>query len=139
MSASKKIISIFLAVQLCSAGVVTTVQGAVIGVQEILQAEGRNQAYDRVDGLLADEAVRQRLIALGVDVEHARQRVRAMTPEEVSELARNIEHLPAGAGALEVIGVVFLVLLLLELVGVIALISTLVAVAAAKRTIEALV
>ena len=42
-----------------------------------------------------------------------------MTPDELARLSRGLDELPAGAGALEVIGVVFLVLLLLELVGVI--------------------
>lgn len=119
MSTRKKITAIILAMHMCSAGVVTSVQGAVIGVQDVLQFEQRAQVYGDLDRLLADETVRRQLIALGVDAEHARQRIHAMTPDELARLSRGLDELPAGAGALEVIGVVFLVLLLLELVGVI--------------------
>jgi len=55
---------------------------------------------------------------MGVDATHVDSRVAAMTDAELRSLAGEIENLPAGADALAVIGIVFLVLLILEAVGV---------------------
>ena len=38
---------------------------------------------------------------------------------EISQLQNHLNDLPAGGGAIEVIGIVFIVILILELVGVI--------------------
>lgn len=119
MLASRKIITTFVAMHLCFAGVVGSVHGAMIGVGDVLQSEQRQQVHRQFDRVLADASVRRQLIELGVDPEHARQRVQAMTPDQLQQLSRGLQELPAGAGALEVIGIVFLVLLLLEVVGVI--------------------
>lgn len=73
---------------------------------------------DEVQQFLARQDVRQQLVQLGVDPDLAVQRADALTPIEQQQLAQKIDELPAGAGALEVIGIVFLVLLILELVGV---------------------
>jgi len=62
--------------------------------------------------------VRAQLGAMGVDATQVDSRVAAMTDAELRSLAGEIENLPAGADALAVIGIVFLVLLILEAVGV---------------------
>ena len=46
------------------------------------------------------------------------QRLQGLTDEEARQLAQQIEELPAGAGLIEVVGIVFVVLIVLELVGV---------------------
>jgi len=71
-----------------------------------------------VQDWLAQSSVRAHMIALGVDPDQAAARVAALTPQERQLLEQRIGELPAGAGAIEVIGIVFLVLLILELVGV---------------------
>jgi hypothetical protein len=48
----------------------------------------------------------------------ATQRAAALSESELRLIQNKINSLPAGQGALEVIGIVFLVLLILELVGV---------------------
>jgi hypothetical protein len=63
--------------------------------------------------------VREKLSALGVDAAQLDARVAALTDAELATLADRIDTMPAGAGAIEVIGIVFLVLLILEAVGVI--------------------
>jgi hypothetical protein len=82
-----------------------------------------NQAIAPVDGdaiqdFLTQESVRQQLVQLGVAPDFALERASSLTLTERQYLNQKIEELPAGAGALEVIGIVFLVLLILELVGV---------------------
>ena len=72
-----------------------------------------------IDDFLSREVVQDKLVTLGVSPETAQSRVASLTPAERQLLAQKIDELPAGAGAIEVIGIVFLVLLILELVGVI--------------------
>jgi hypothetical protein len=77
-------------------------------------------ANDSIQTFLTKEAVRQQLVQFGVDPELAMARASSLTPAERQYLEQKINDLPVGAGigALEIIGIVFLVLLILELVGV---------------------
>ena len=74
---------------------------------------------DAIQTFLSKETVRQQLMQLGVSPELAMARVAVLTPTERQLLEQKITDLPAGAGAVEVIGIVFIVLLILELIGVI--------------------
>jgi len=73
---------------------------------------------DTIQAFLLEKTVQQKLVHLGVEPELAASRVAALTPAERQFLEENIADLPAGAGVIEVIGIVFIVLLILELIGV---------------------
>jgi len=90
----------------------------IISSQEAVAMES-GQALAQVDAWLMREDVSRELAALGVDPETARLRAAALSPEELGELADRIDTLPAGAGVIEVLGITFLVLIILDLVGVI--------------------
>lgn len=95
-------------------------QAALIGTQQMIDArQGSTAARDRVQTFLARAEVRQQFAAMGVTPAQAEQRVAALSDAEVAQLSQRIEQLPAGAGVIELVGVVFIVLLILELVGVI--------------------
>ncbi len=68
----------------------------------------------RVDATLQRADVQARLQQLGVSPELARQRIARLSDAELARL----DQLPAGAGVIEVVGLVFIVLIILELVGV---------------------
>lgn len=70
-----------------------------------------------VERFLLREDVRAQLEALGVAPAEAAERAARLSPTELATLQQRIDALPAG-GIVEVIGVVFVVLLVLELVGV---------------------
>ncbi|MDH3404027.1 MAG: PA2779 family protein [Acidobacteriota bacterium] len=72
-----------------------------------------------VDAYLARQEVAAELASLGVDPEVARLRAAALTPLELEAMAGRIAEAPAGGAVIEVLGITFLVLLILELVGVI--------------------
>lgn len=72
----------------------------------------------RINDALAREQVREQLRALGVDEAHVQARLARLTDSELRALADRFETAPAGAGLLEVVGIVFIVLLILEAVGV---------------------
>ena len=76
------------------------------------------QNADPVQAFISREIVRDKLVQFGVSPEQAKARVNALTPAERQQLEKKIAELPAGSGAVEVIGIVFIVLLILELLGV---------------------
>lgn len=93
------------------AGIVTTLQA--------VEATTRSQDVATVNAALAREEVRAQFEALGVEPAQVESRIAALTDAELRSLATQLADLPAGADALAVIGIVFLVLLILEAVGVI--------------------
>ena len=93
------------------AGIVTTLQA--------VEASTRAGDLAAVDAALARAEVRAQFEALGVAPAQVEARIAALTDAELRTLAERMGELPAGADALAVIGIVFLVLLILEAVGVI--------------------
>lgn len=62
--------------------------------------------------------VAQQLVDLGVDPELVEDRIAQLTPGEVHELAERMDEMPAGAGAVNTVILVFLVLLITDIIGV---------------------
>ena len=104
---------------LASLGVLPTANAEVIGTPTFSQSMARDARIDRINGFLAQDSVRQQMIALGVDPNDAQARVSALTDSELQSLDERIATAPAGGDFLAVIGIVFIVLLILELTGVI--------------------
>lgn len=104
-----------------SLAVTTAVQpaaAAMMGTAEFAPGERAGQ-LQRIDGFLAQQQVRDLLERQGVNPDDARARVAALSDAELAMISEQVDELPAGAGALAVIGVVFLILVILEIVGVI--------------------
>ena len=106
-----------LVIFLSTVSLMPAAQAGVIGTQSLLSSQS-STVQDQLRAALEREDVRAQLITLGVDPDKASARVATLTPDEITKLQNRIADLPAGAGALEVIGIVFLILLILELVGV---------------------
>jgi len=98
----------------------------LIGTAEMLAADARVSAVTSVRAsqqaairsALARDDVRAQMLAMGVSPAEVEQRLDALTDAELAQLSAEMDRLPAGAGVLEVIGVVFVVLLILELLHV---------------------
>jgi hypothetical protein len=108
-------------VTLCvvSMGFVQAAHAGVIGTNAVVGFEERAMQVERIQDLIASDQVRARLVALGVDPAWASERVASMTDAELARLSGQMDQMPAGAGLIEVVGIVFIVLLILELTGVI--------------------
>jgi len=89
----------------------------IVGTEYMVTQEARAVTLDRIENVLAGEAVAARLEAWGVAPQAVSLRLAAMSDVELQQLATSIESDPAG-GVLVVIGIVFVVLIILELVGV---------------------
>lgn len=90
----------------------------IVGTEHMVAQETRSHTLDRIDAVLAGEAVAAQLVAWGVAPNQVRERMAAMSDVELQELALSMETDAAGGDALAVIGVVFVVLLILELTGI---------------------
>lgn len=90
----------------------------IVSTEQMLLQETPAQAAGAVQTFIASEAVAAQLAAWGVAPEAVTARVAALSETELQQLALILESQPAGAGALEVVGLVFVILLILELVGV---------------------
>lgn len=93
------------------------VQAEIIGTLAGIESAQREANLAKINDVLAREQVRDQMKALGVEAAQIDARLAALTDSELNRLAQDIESAPAG-GILEVIGVVFIVLLILEVVGV---------------------
>lgn len=118
MSFFRRIVASILCVAMLNLGSPLVAQAGVIGTLQAVEAQHRAADLATVSSALAREQVRAQLGAMGVDSVQVESRLAAMTDAELRQLAGQIESLPAGADALAIIGIVFLVLLILEAVGV---------------------
>jgi len=114
----KRILIFFTSLTFLFTTLVGGVNAAMVETDAALSSGQRSERVSDIQSWMAQDRVRDQLTAMGVDPADARQRVAGMTSDELRMLENRIENLPAGAGAVEVIGLVFIVLLVLELVGV---------------------
>lgn len=112
------LVTVVAGLSLLSTTFTSVANAAMIGTQSAMSMEQRSEYIGDIKDWLSQEAVRKQLVQLGVNPSDASERISSMTPEELRTLHQRIDNLPAGAGLLEILGIVFVVLLILELVGV---------------------
>jgi len=112
-------LAVLLTISIFASSLQSVAHAGVISTQEYIAAVDRDATLARIDAVLAREEVRSRLEHYGVDPAAANERIAALTDQELSLLATELESLPAGGDLLAVVGIAFIVLLILELVGVI--------------------
>ncbi|MEX2496775.1 MAG: PA2779 family protein [Woeseia sp.] len=118
-SRSIKTIALVLTANLITLGFVPSASAGVISTEAALEMHERSARIERISSVLARDNVQNQMVRLGVDPQDAAKRLAALSDSELQQLEARMDELPAGAnGALEVIGIVMLVLLILELVGI---------------------
>jgi len=116
-------VAVVVMITFAATGMVLPAQASIVGTQAYMAEAERAETVARVQAALDGEAVQAQLVALGVDPADAKARIAALTEAELQQLDGRLAELPAGAGVLEVVGIVFVVLLILEIVGVIDIFS----------------
>lgn len=115
----KRFLSAFLAVSILFTGSIQSVQAAMITTEQVagntFSATG-NDDRSRIVAALSREDVQAAMVARGIDPAQAQGRVAAMTDEEASVVASQLDTAPAG-GIIGVIVLIFLVLLLTDILG----------------------
>jgi hypothetical protein len=112
------VLSLTLAIFFITSVTLPTVKASVIDTSSYLQSQD-DSFRTEMQALLSRDDVQKQLVALGVNPADARDRVAALTDQELKQLQDRINKLPAGGDAfLAVLGAVLVVLIVLELVGV---------------------
>jgi len=88
-----------------------------ISTQELLKQQVESTEKLRLRQLLDREDIRLALMDMGVSAQDAQQRIALLTEQEAAKFAADIEQLPTGSGALEILLLVFLVLLFTDIMG----------------------
>jgi hypothetical protein len=118
MHCFKRLIASVLIASTTLMGLPLTAHAALVGTEEALTSKAAAAERDKVDAFMQREDVRTALQARGVSPEAAAERVRAMSQDEVSQLALHIDQAPAaGADVLGFFLVVFVVLLITDVLG----------------------
>ncbi|RFA26180.1 hypothetical protein CAI21_17795 [Alkalilimnicola ehrlichii] len=103
---------------LVSSIAIPSVNAQLIDTATIVEQQRTETTRAELKALLEREEVRQQLLAWDVAPELAEQRIDALTDAELHELAQHMEELPAGAGVVNALLLVFLVLLVTDILGV---------------------
>ena len=114
----RKFLAPVLVVSLTFSGYASVASATVISTQQAMSAQQRSTMEASVRSDLSRADVRQAMVRMGVDPAQADARIAALSDEELMRVHGQLDQLPAGGGALAVIGIVFVVLLILELTGV---------------------
>ena len=89
-------------------------QAALIGTGELTASPQAQADRDKVRDFMARAEVQKQLQVLGVNPDIAKDRVNALTDQEVQHLAGKIDTLPAGAiGGVEVVALTVLLIVVI--------------------------
>ena len=118
-----KPMSISLAVIMFLIGApVHSVLAAMIGTETVMDSTRGREARKYLHQLLARKNVQDAFIAWGIDPIEAQARIGSLSDDEVIRITDQIDRLPAGGGAVEVLLVIilvgFIVLVITDLTGV---------------------
>jgi len=119
MKLSKQIVTYVLCAAILNLSSPLVANARIIGTLQAVGVQSRAADLATVNAALARQEVRAQFESMGVDPSQVDARIASLTDGELRTLAGQMNDLPAGSGALAVIGIVFLVLLILEAVGVI--------------------
>ena len=116
MTIFKQVLAIALSISLTSI-FLGGAQAAIVSNQQILHAT--YQVNDKLSLRLTlnREDVQQQLLDMGVNPDDIESRVNQMTKEEIALLNQQMAELPAGAGVLGAVVLVFLVFVITDVIG----------------------
>ena len=121
MKRSTRWMTSLVAACLSFAGFMQTAQATLVTTEQVAASQGVRSATaqrDQVNSTLARADVAAGLQERGISVEQARERVAALTDDEVATVATTLDTAPAGAS--DVLGIlltVFVVLLITDILG----------------------
>lgn len=90
---------------------------ALVSTEAVLHSAQAQHNISRVHDALNRDDVKTQLVALGVDSNLVQARVDALSDDEAQQLAQRLDQMPAGAGIVEILLFVFILLLITDLLG----------------------
>lgn len=110
-------LSTILAVLLTVLSIQTPAYASIVGTDVVIAQQ--QSSIDRAQLLAMFERsdLRDALVAQGVNPDNARERIAALSDEEVKSMIGQVDQLPAGGDAVGVVVFLFLVLLFTDIMG----------------------
>lgn len=100
---------------------VTPLQAAMVDNNQLITQTQHEVTKQQVLQQLDRQDVQDRLVAMGVDMNDAKQRISQMSDQELAQIAQDFDQMPAGSGAGgAIIGaflVIFIVLVVTDALG----------------------
>ena len=96
----------------------TPVMAGMLDTKTLIAAAGADADRAALVQRLGSAELRSELARMGVDPADAEVRVERLTPAQVADLNARLDQLPAGAGALEAVLIVFLVFVITDALGI---------------------
>lgn len=110
-------LSAVLVVLLSLLSIHTPAYASIVGTDVVIAQQQSHLDRERLLAMFERGDLREQLVAQGVDPDAARERIAALSDEEVQTLAGKIDTLPNGGDALGLAVLVFLVLLFTDIMG----------------------
>jgi hypothetical protein len=116
--ATKRLLNMLLACTfLFTVAGLPAAQAGMVSTQMVVEQQQADERRAQLSALLERDDVREQLVRWGVDPIEAQARVLHLSDAEVVELAARMDEMPAGAGVLNALIFVFLVLLVTDILG----------------------
>lgn len=116
MKFAKRTLATILAIAILSLSY-NSVHAARVSNEQVISQTQQLDARKQLADIINRADVKQQLLALGVEPEHVTSRINQMTADEIAQLNRQIETLPAGGDLLGVLLVVFIVFVITDVIG----------------------
>jgi len=107
----------FLVVSLSTLAIAQPVQAALISTEQMSTWQSREANQYKIHRALDRPELVRQLESMGVSADQARQRVDALTDQELAMLADQTDRLPAGGDFFGTVGLIFIILLITDILG----------------------
>ena len=116
MKSIQKCISIILSITLMSMSF-TSAQAAMISNDQVINHLQHNSARTELLQTINRADVKEQLLNMGVKAADIESRIKLMTHEEIAQLNKQIDELPAGGDVLGVLLIIFIVFVITDVIG----------------------
>ncbi|MBD3634964.1 MAG: PA2779 family protein [Methylophaga sp.] len=101
---------------------IAPLQAAMVDNDRLISQSQMQMSKQEILTQLDRQHVQDKLLAMGVNIDDAKQRIDQMTQQELAQVAQDIENMPAGSGGVvgPIVGallVVFIVLVVTDMLG----------------------
>lgn len=92
-------------------------QAAMVDNDQLIAQSQQQMTKQQLLSELDRQDVQNKLVAMGVNMEDAKQRIQNMSNKELAQLQQDIEEMPAGSGIVGVLLVIFIVFVVTDMLG----------------------
>lgn len=92
-------------------------QAAMVDNDQLIAQSQQQMTKQQLLSELDRQDVQNKLVAMGVNMEDAKQRIQNMSNQELAQLQQDIEEMPAGSGIVGVLLVIFIVFVVTDMLG----------------------